>query len=44
MLFFIGVERGRDGRERFGGGGDDDDDDVPLTTAAIVSEIAKQII
>lgn len=43
-LAFVGVARGRDGRERFGGGGvtdGTDGDDVPLTTAAIVSEIAK---
>jgi len=35
--FFVGV-----GRERFGGGGDGDDKLVPLTTAAIVSEIAEK--
>ena len=44
-LFFVGVERGRDGRGRLGGGGggggDGEEDVVPLTTAAIVSEIAK---
>jgi hypothetical protein len=32
--------RGGAGRERFDG---DDDDDAPLTTAAMVSEIAKNI-
>ena len=43
-LFFVGVERGRDGRERFGGGGvDEDGGAVPLTTAVIVSEIARKI-
>ena len=46
-LFFVGVERGREGRARFAGGiegsvGDGDGDDVPLTTAAMVSEIAKE--
>ena len=45
-LFFVGVGRGRVGRERFSGGvvdGERAEDDVPLTTAAIVSEIAKMI-
>jgi hypothetical protein len=44
-LFLVGVERGRDGRGRLGGGGGgggEGDDDVPFTTAAIVSEIAKE--
>ncbi len=35
--------RGGAGRERFDGD-DDDDDDAPLTTAAMVSEIAKIFI
>ncbi len=46
-LFFVGVVRGREGRARFGGGGVEDvgdGEDVPLTTAAIVSEIAKNRI
>lgn len=44
ILFFVGVGRGRGGRERFTGGGEaeEGDNDVPLTTAAIVSEIAKK--
>ena len=44
ILFFVGVGRGRGGRERFTGGGEEEegDNDVPLTTAAIVSEIAKK--
>lgn len=43
-VFFVGVGRGRDGRGRFAGGGEEDDGDkvVPLTTAAIVSEIAEK--
>lgn len=45
IAFFVGVARGRDGRERLGGGGVDGgggEGEVPLTTAAIVSEIAKR--
>ena len=43
-LLFVGVGRGREGRERFGGGEEEEEtgEDVPLTTAAIVSDIAKK--